>query len=71
MPLLHDSVDSKKLDTRMVERNLSRGVIAPKEVEDALKKLPDDAENAEYVEIASLVDDSSEPSAGNSSGFSH
>jgi len=57
MALLHDSVDAKKLDVRMVERNVTRGVISQNDVEKALKQLPDDSENAEYVSIESLADD--------------
>ena len=57
MVLLHDAVDSKKLDTRMVERNVTRGVISANDVDKAVKALPDDSENAEYVNIQSLADD--------------
>lgn len=56
MTLLHEAVDLKKMDTRMIERNVARGVISQDDVEKALKKLPDDAENAEYIEIDSLID---------------
>ena len=45
------------MDTRVVERNVDRGVLAAKDVTSALKGLPDDAENAEYVAIDSLVDE--------------
>lgn len=41
----------------MVERNVTRGVISQNDVEKALKQLPDDSENAEYVSIESLADD--------------
>jgi hypothetical protein len=68
MPLLHDSVDSKKLDVRIFERNLTRGVITAKQLEDALKSLPDDAENAEYVSISSLAQDGSHDGSEGSSG---
>lgn len=55
MTLLHDAVESKKLDVRVVERNLDRGVIQHKEVEKATSELPDDSANADYVSIESLA----------------
>ena len=57
MALLHDSVDSKKMDVRLVERNVARGVITQDQVNKALAQLPDDSENAEWVEIESLTED--------------
>lgn len=67
MALLHESVDFKKLDTRMVERNVNRGVISADDVKRAMKDLHDDAENAEYVAIDSLADDGEDSS---SNGYS-
>lgn len=64
MTLLHDAVEAKKLDTRMVERNISRGVIAAKDQDTALKALPDDSANAEYVSLESFSDE-------NDSGTEH
>ena len=55
MSLLHEAVEIKKLDTRVVERNVDRGVIQNKEVEKALKELPDDSGNAEYVNVEELA----------------
>lgn len=57
MTLLHEAVDFKKMDTRVVERNIDRGVLNAKELEKALKDLPDDAENADFVSIDSLKSD--------------
>ena len=57
MTLLNDAVENKKFDTRMVERNVARQVISQDEVEKTLKKLPDDSENAEYISIESLAND--------------
>jgi hypothetical protein len=54
MALLHESVDSKKLDVRMVERNIARGVIAQSDLDHSVKNLPDDAVNADWTSIASL-----------------
>ena len=57
MTLLHEAVDAKKLDVRLVERNLARNVVTSAEYEQNTKMLPDDAENAEYVSIDSLMED--------------
>ena len=56
MTLLHEAVDSKKFDTRVVERNLERGLIQPKDVEKAIKELPDDSDNADYTDLNELAD---------------
>jgi hypothetical protein len=71
MALLNDSSDSKKFDTRMVERNVTRGVVTSEMVDDHVKNLPDDAENAEWVNIESLADDSAGESISNGKGSSH
>jgi hypothetical protein len=65
MALLHDSFDSKKFDTRMVERNVTRGVVTSQMVEDYVNSLPDDSENAEWISISSLEDDSAGESVSN------
>ena len=57
MTLLHEAVEAKKLDVRLVERNLARGVITNDDVEKALKKLPDDGDNADTISIESLMND--------------
>jgi hypothetical protein len=57
MTLLHDAVDAKKLDTRVVERNVLRGTVSPTEVDKATKQLPDDAANADYTSIEDLAND--------------
>ena len=59
MTLLHEAVDAKKMDVRLVERNVLRGVLNADDVEKNLKKLPDDAANAEYIAIESLMNDAS------------
>ncbi len=55
----------------MVERNLARGVITAKEVEEATKKLPDDAENADYVSLSTLAADQSDTGSSNGRSFNH
>jgi hypothetical protein len=57
MTLLHDAVDFKKFDVRVIERNLDRGLVQPKEVEKFLKELPDDSENGEFVSVEKLAAD--------------
>jgi hypothetical protein len=54
MALLHEAVESKKLDVRMVERNITRGVVHRDDVTKLIDKLPDDAENAEWVNVEKL-----------------
>jgi hypothetical protein len=56
MPLVSDSFEAKKFDTRIVERNVDKGALAPKEVEKMLKDLPDDAANAQYRTLADLAE---------------
>jgi hypothetical protein len=55
MTLLHEAVDAKKLDVRLVERNINRGVISAEDVDKLVKKLPDDADNADSISIESLI----------------
>lgn len=64
MALLHEAVEKKKLDVRMVERNVARGVITAADVEQSIKALPDDAENASYVSVETLVNDTQGEGAG-------
>jgi len=54
MALLHEATDQKKLDVRVLERNVDRGVIAAKDVEKQLKELPDDAANALWTNTDEL-----------------
>ncbi len=56
MSLLHESIQEKKFDTRMLDKNLVRNVVADKEVKAHLERLPDDSENATYVSIEELDD---------------
>ena len=55
------------MDVRMVERNTARGVITANEVEAAVKALPDDSENAIYVNVETLLNDTQ----GEGSGATH
>ncbi|MFN7684702.1 MAG: hypothetical protein ACK5QT_04735 [Oligoflexia bacterium] len=54
MPLLHDSVNDKKFDVRMMERNVLRGQMSQEEIEKFLKTLPDDSAHAATVSESDL-----------------
>ena len=54
MSLLHDSIENKKFDTRMVEKNLNRGATSDKDLKAHVEALPDDAENAIYINLDEL-----------------
>jgi hypothetical protein len=56
MSLLHDSIQEKKFDVRMLDKNLVRNVITDKEVKTHFEQLPDDAENADYINIEELAE---------------
>ena len=56
MSLLHEAIQEKKFDTRMLEKNLVRNVISDKEVKTAIEKLPDDSENALFTNLDELAD---------------
>jgi hypothetical protein len=51
MSLLNDSIQEKKFDVRMVDKNLVRNVITDKDLKTHLEKLPDDSENASYTHL--------------------
>ncbi len=55
MTLLHEAVDAKKFDNRVVARNVDRGVVTPGEAQKITDGLPDDAANAEYVSIEEIA----------------
>ncbi|MGZ3689740.1 MAG: hypothetical protein ACXVBW_15655 [Bdellovibrionota bacterium] len=57
MTLLHEAVESKKYDVRLIERHIARAVVSAEDAEKASKKLSDDAENADYIAIESLMND--------------
>ena len=59
MSLLKDAIQEKKLDIRMMEKNLSKGLITSDEVTRTENALEDDAENAEYISIESIAADPS------------
>lgn len=54
MTLLNEAVKEKKLDIRMIERNLSQGVVSKNELEQAALELADDAANADWISLDAL-----------------
>ena len=52
--MLSDATKDKKMDIRVLEKNLSRGVISAEEAQAAVKKLKDDADNAIWVNVEEL-----------------
>lgn len=57
MTLLHEAVNAKKLDTRVLERNVNRGAANPEDLKKSVENLPDDSENAEWVSIEAIAND--------------
>lgn len=55
MTLLDEAVEAKKFDVRVVERNIDRGQVGQSEYSKLVKSLPDDGENAEWVNIETLA----------------
>jgi hypothetical protein len=56
MSLLHEAIQDKKFDTRMIEKNLVRNVISDKELKTSVEKLADDAENAIVISLDDIDD---------------
>jgi hypothetical protein len=54
MALLNESVDLKRMDVRVVERNLDRGILSHEEFDKTIRQLPDDADNANWVSLEVL-----------------
>ena len=56
MSLLHEAIQDKKFDTRVIEKNLVRNVITDKDVKAKIETLPDDAENATYINLDEIAE---------------
>jgi len=56
MSLLHEAINEKKFDVRMLERNLVRNVVTDKEAKTFVESLPDDSENAAFISLDELDD---------------
>ncbi|OFZ69764.1 MAG: hypothetical protein A3K03_13515 [Bdellovibrionales bacterium RIFOXYD1_FULL_44_7] len=59
MTLLQKAVEEKKFDSRIVERNVERGVLRAEDVNQFTNDLPDETENADWVTLESLINDDS------------
>lgn len=46
-----------RFDTRIRLRSLTRGLLSPEEVQNYLNSLPDEAANAEYVDLNNITDE--------------
>ena len=57
MTLLHEAFEAKKFDVRLLEKNVTRSNVTSGDVEQYLKQLPDDAENAEYISLEAIMND--------------
>jgi hypothetical protein len=55
MTLLHEAVDSKKFDVRVVERQIQRGQLKAEDHQKAVSQLPDDGGNAEWINVEQLA----------------
>lgn len=55
MTLLHEAVEAKNFDTRMIERGLTRGIVSQDQVEKTAKALTDDSANALAVSLDDLA----------------
>ncbi len=60
MALLNEAVEFKKLDVRLIERNMNRGSLTQADLTAAIAKLRDDAVNADWVDLESLTTDTSQ-----------
>jgi hypothetical protein len=58
MPLLRNAVEQKKFDIRLIEKNVTRGVVSQEETEKYLKSLPDDSHNVDIVELGDIDSES-------------
>lgn len=56
MALLSDGIKEKEFDVRMVQRALNKGLLQQDEVEKHEKKLADDGENAEYINLETFFE---------------
>ena len=56
MTLLCDAFDFKRLDVRLLETNIARGALTTHDWKKSLLELPDDAFNAQWVNLDALED---------------
>ena len=56
MALLEDGIKNKEFDIRMVQRGLNIGRVLQDDIDKHDKKLPDDAANADYLNLEVLME---------------
>lgn len=55
--LLHEAELAKKMDTRLIERQMARGLLAREEVDQFVAHLPDETSNASWVTLEALEEE--------------
>ena len=56
MALLSEAYKEKKFDTRIKERGLSKGQVTKEEINKHHQQLTDDAENADFTNLETLLE---------------
>ncbi|MEW6058190.1 MAG: hypothetical protein AB1540_16420 [Bdellovibrionota bacterium] len=56
MALLSEAIHEKEFDTRMVQRGLSKGQLLQDDLDKHLKRLTDDGENADYLNLETILE---------------
>lgn len=56
MALLSNALNDKQVDVRFLNRSIAKGSMAQEDADKAARKLPDDSENAEYININTLIE---------------
>ncbi len=51
MALLSNGIKDKEFDIRVIQRGLNKGLLQQDDVDKHHKKLPDDAANADYIDL--------------------
>jgi hypothetical protein len=67
MSLLHEGFEAKKFDNRVVERNVTRGVVTSDDVLKSVRELVDDSENAAWIDVEALYQEVREENRSRSS----
>ena len=60
--LLKDAVEQKKFDIRVLEKNMTRGLVPHDEIEKYLKQLSDESEFADWINPEDLNEPVRKPS---------
>ena len=54
MSLLSNYLDEKEFDVRVIQRNMARGLVLQADLDKHVKKLPDDTNQGEWVNVAEI-----------------